>query len=137
MPDATPAGSPARSALAALYFSDQAAAAAQADWYKFVLEEINGLGTLLRYQLAEQGPGPAADGTKRRIQKFVETIGWDMKAALKQTWAFVDEHLHEFDDAWGPHLVLKALEPEKTRVQDWIAGLEPEARAAIESTLTV
>ncbi len=121
----------------ALNFPDEAAAGAQADWYRFVLEELNGLGTLLRYQLAELGVGSAADGTKRRIHNFVETIGWDAKTALKQTWAFVEKHLHDFDDAWGPHLVLKALEPEEARVQEWIAGLEPEARATIESTLTV
>lgn len=137
MPHPRSADSPGRSALAERHFPLEAASRAEADWYAFVLEELNGLGTVLRFQIAEQGPGPPVDLTKRRIRTLLETVAWDVPAALRQTWAFVENQLHDFDEAWGPFVVLVAIERERKRVEEWVARLQPEARAIIQSTPAV
>ena len=129
MPAAQPAAAPPPS-LAEKNFPAEAAAKAKADWYVFVLEELNGLGTMLRYQ--EDQKAPQSGETKRRIRKTLDTLAWDPPAVLEQTWAFVEKRLEEPHDAWGPALVLRALEPDKKRVQSWLDGLQPEARALID-----
>jgi hypothetical protein len=112
-------------------FPAEAAARAKADWYVFVLEELNGLGTTLRFQ--EDPKGPPATEIKRRIRAVLETLAWDPPAALEQTWGFVEKRLEEPHDAWGPALVLRALEPDKKRVQSWLDDLQPAARALIDN----
>jgi len=118
--------------LAEKNFPAEAAAHARADWYGFVLEELNGLGTMLRFQ--EDPKGPDAKAIAGRIRATLDTLAWDAPAALEQTWAFVEKRLSEPHDAWGPAQVLQALEPDKKRVQTWLQGLQPEARALIESS---
>jgi hypothetical protein len=113
-------------------FLSEVMAPAQADWYRFVLEELNGLGTMLRFQDDPRGAKVAE--IHRRVRVLVDTLAWDAEATLAQTWAFVGSRLHEPDDAWGPSLVLEKLEPDAKRVQDWLAGLEPEARTIIATT---
>jgi hypothetical protein len=106
----------------------------QADWYAFVLQELNGLGTMLRFR----GDGDASllAGIQARIGDVLETLAWDAEAALKQTWAFIAQRLDgdAFDDAWGPYVALRILEPDGKRVAHWLADLGQEARAVIEET---
>jgi hypothetical protein len=137
MPAAQPAPAPAPApaappSLAERNFPEKAAAAARADWYVFVLQELNGLGTMLRFQ--EDPKGAPAKEIGGRIRAVLDTLAWDAPAALAETWAFVENHLNEPDDAWGPSLVLRAIEPDKKKVQSWFEGLKPEARAVIETT---
>jgi hypothetical protein len=132
MPAVKPAAAPAPPSLAEKNFPSEAAARARTDWYVFVLEELNGLGTMLRFQADPKGP--EARGIAGRIRAVLDTLAWDAPAALEQTWAFVEKRLNEPHDAWGPAQVLQALEPDKKRVQTWLHGLQPEARALIESS---
>ena len=130
-PVAVPA--PATPRIAAGQLAESAAAHAERDWYWFVLEELNGLGTLLEFQRRE-ADAAAAMRTERRIRVTLETLGWDASAALRQTWAFVEQRLRDADDSWGPHLVLLALEPGADRVRDWRSQLPVEMQATIERT---
>ena len=66
---------------------------------------------------------------------MVDTLGWDPVTSRAQAWAFAESGLDQPEDAWAPHLVLSALaahEPE--RLQAWVGGLSPEARAFIAET---
>jgi hypothetical protein len=56
------------SKLAAKNFPDDDAVAAAKDWHRFVLVELNGIGTLLRYD-AEEGGKRA-----RRFPAFTEEL---------------------------------------------------------------
>ena len=114
-------------------FAESSAARAEQDWYWFVLEELNGLGTLLEFQ-RQEGDAAAATRTEQRTRVMLETLGWDTAAALRQTWAFVEQRLRDADDVWGPHLVLFALEPVADRVRDWQSKLPVEMQATIGRT---
>jgi len=114
-------------------FTELSAAHAERDWYWFVLEELNGLGTLLKFQ-REEGEATAATRTEERIRVTLETLGWDSRAALRQTWAFVEQRLRDVDDVWAPHLALFALEPASERVRDWCSKLPDDMQATIERT---
>lgn len=111
------------------------AADAAQDWYWFVLDEINGLGTLLAFQRG-QGEHDAATRTERRVQLAIDTLSWDVPATCREAWKFVEKRLHDADDVWGSHLVLSTLDPDRARVQDWVAGLQSEMRAVIEAVPT-
>jgi hypothetical protein len=123
---------PLRPRLVAQAFPEALAGRVARDWYWFVLEELNGLGTLLNYQRGNHDADAAAR-TEQRVQATVDTLAWDAVAACRDAWTFVGERLHDADDVWGPHLVLDALEPERARVRDWASGLPPGMRAVIES----
>jgi hypothetical protein len=114
-------------------FAESLAAHAERDWYWFVLDEVNGLGTLLAFQ-RQEGETAAATRTEERVRATLETLGWDAPAALRQTWAFVEQRLRDADDVWGPHLVLCAFEPAADRVRDWRSQLPGEMQATIERT---
>ncbi|HET6150356.1 MAG TPA: hypothetical protein VFH68_22645 [Polyangia bacterium] len=114
-------------------FPEAAAAAAERDWYWFALEELNGLGALLAFQRQQQ-EAEAAARTEERVLATLDTLGWDVTAALRQAWSFAEQRLRDADDVWGPHLVLFALEPEADRVRDWRSGLPDEMQAVIEGT---
>jgi hypothetical protein len=127
-----------RSALAERNFPAKAAEAAERDWYWFVLDELNGLATLLRFQ--REHKDASATRTEGRIRTTLATLRWDEPRALRQTWGFVQVRLpadKDPDAAWAPHLVLFALEPVRKRVRDWFASLPRPAQAVIESTLIV
>jgi hypothetical protein len=121
-----------RPCLAAANFPTDVAAAATCDWYRFVLVELNGLGTMLRFD-AEQGGAKAAD-IGRRARAILDTFAWDPATSAEQTWAFIESELHEPHDAWGPHLVLSALGLEPERAQAWARDLPPDARALLADT---
>ena len=99
------------------------------EWYRFVLEELNGLGTMLRFD-AEQGGGRGAEITLR-ARSVVETLAWDPPAAVAQAWSFVETDLDDLLDAWGPHLVLGALGADPARLEAWARTLPPEAREGL------
>ena len=105
------------------------AARRAAEWYRFVLEELNGLGTMLRFD-AEQGGGRGAE-IALRARSVIETLAWDPPAAIAQTWSFVETKLDDVLDAWGPHLVLGALGADPARLEAWARTLPPEARAGL------
>jgi hypothetical protein len=132
---AKPAAEPIRQTQSIVVgvFAESSAARAERDWYWFVLEELNGLGTLLEFQ-RQEGAAAAATRTEQRIRVMLETLGWDPPAALRQTWAFVEQRLRDADDIWGPHLVLFALEPVADRVRDWRSKLPVEMQATIGRT---
>ncbi len=130
----TAAAATDRSPILAKNFPEGAAAEAEADWYRFVLVELNGIGTMLRFD-AEEG-GTRAGEISRRAQAMVDTLGWDPATAIKQAWAFVESELHEPHDAWGPHLVLSTLGAAPDRLRTWTAGLAPEARAILTASKT-
>ena len=114
-------------------FADSLAAHTERDWYWFVLDEVNGLGTLLQFQ-RQEGEAAAAARTEERVRVTLETLGWDTPAALRQTWAFVEQRMRDADDAWGPHLVLSALEPAADRLRDWRSKLPVDMQTTIERT---
>jgi len=113
-------------------FPDEAAVAAVKDWHHFVLVELNGIGTQLRFD-AEEGGKRAAE-ISRRARAIVETLGWDPATSCAQAWAFSESELEEPADAWAPHLVLSTMGDDPQRVQAWLGGLPPEARAIIAGT---
>jgi hypothetical protein len=121
-----------RSRLAAANFPADVAASATSDWYRFVLVELNGLGTMLRFD-AETGGAKAAE-IGRRAQAILDTFAWEPATAAEQTWAFIQSELHEPQDAWGPHLVLSGLGREPEKVQAWARDLPPEARDLLAGT---
>lgn len=118
--------------LAAANFPADVAAAATCDWYRFVLVELSGLGTMLRFD-AEEGGAKAAD-IGRRARAILDTFGWDPATSAEQTWAFIESELHEPHDAWGPYLLLSALGREPERVQAWARDLPLEARDLLAGT---
>jgi hypothetical protein len=120
------------SKLAAKNFSDDAAGAAVKDWHHFVLVELNGVATLLRFD-ADEGGKRAAE-ISRRARAIVDTLGWDPATACAQAWTFTESRLEEPADAWAPHLVLSTWGGDPGRVQAWLGRLPPEARAFIDST---
>lgn len=118
---------------AAKVFPDDAAGAAAKDWHHFVLVELNGIGTMLRFD-ADAGGKRAAE-ISRRARAVVDTLGWDPGTSCAQAWEFAESELDQPEDAWAPHVVLSALaadEPE--RLEAWVAGLSPQARAFIAGT---
>jgi hypothetical protein len=119
-------------ALAAKNFPEDAADASAEDWHRFVLVELNGVGTMLRFD-AEQGGKRAAE-ISRRARAIVETLGWDPATSCAQAWAFAEAGLEEPADAWAPHLVLSALAEDPERLQTWVGKLPAEARSLIEGT---
>ena len=121
-----------RPRLAAVNFPPDAAASATSDWYRFVLVELNGLGTMLRFD-AEQGGAKAAE-IGRRARAILDTFGWEPETAAAQTWAFIESELHEPQDAWGPHLVFSTLGREPEKVQAWALNLPPEALDLLAGT---
>jgi hypothetical protein len=125
------APAPARpKSIAEASFPDEAASAAEADWHRFVLEELNGVGTMMRFDETEGGGRLAEIG--RRARKIVDTLAWDRGRATEQAWRFLDADLKEPEDVWAPALVLRKLDGESDRVRRWLAGLSPEARALAE-----
>jgi hypothetical protein len=121
-----------RPRLAAANFPPDAAASVTRDWYRFVLVELNGLGTMLRFD-AEQGGAKAAD-IGRRARAILDTFGWDPATSAEQAWAFIESELHEPHDAWGPYLVLSTLGREPERVQAWARDLRLETRDLLAGT---
>jgi hypothetical protein len=105
------------------------AEAAVKDWYRFVLDELNGLGTLWRYDRENGGQGAA--GIVARIRATLDTLAWAPAVAAAQAWAFVEEDLHDPEDAWGPHLLLAHLKTDAERRQNWFVSLAPETRALV------
>ena len=118
--------------MAALHFPPETSAAAESDWYRFVLVELNGLGTMLHFD-AEQGDGRAAE-IARRARAIVDTLSWDPPRSIEQTWAFIESELHEPHDAWGPHQVLSRLGADPERLQGWLRDLPADARAFLTDT---
>jgi len=111
------------------------AADAAQDWYWFVLDELNGLGTLMAFQRTH-GEHDAAVRTERRLKVAIDTLSWDAPAACRDAWRFVEKRLRDADDVWGPHLVLQTLDPDRARVRDWVGRLQSEMRAVIEAVPT-
>jgi hypothetical protein len=118
--------------LADKKYPDDLAGAAAKDWHHFVLVELNGLGTMLRFD-AEEGGHRAAE-ISRRARAMVDTLGWDPATSCAQAWAFAEAGLEEPADAWAPHVVLSALDDDPDHLQTWVAGLPAEARAFIDGT---
>lgn len=102
------------------------------DWYRFVLGELNGLGTMLRFAAGKPGGDPKT--TWARVREVLETLSWDRAAALEATWAYLAGGVEVSDDVWGPFVVLRHLEPDHERVDEWMRMLSPEARAVIDET---
>lgn len=115
--------------LVAGAFPDKAARAAVKDWYRFVLEELNGLGTMWRYDREQGGQGAAGIGARTRA--MLETLAWDPQTAAAQAWAFVTEDVHEPEDAWGPYLLLVHLQSADLRLRAWIHTLPRSTRAML------
>jgi hypothetical protein len=113
-------------------YPDDVADAAVKDWHRFVLGELNGLGTMLRFD-AEEG-GERAPDISRRAREMVGTLSWDPATSCAQAWAFAEAALEEPADAWAPHLVLSTLGDDPDRLQTWVRGLPAEARAFIDGT---
>jgi hypothetical protein len=105
------------------------AARHEREWYRFVLEELNGLGTMLRFD-AEQD-GASGEAIARRARAIVETLAWAPSTALAQTWSFVEAEPDDALDAWGPHLVLEALGADAARLESWAGTLPRAARAGL------
>ena len=104
---------------------------AERDWYRFVLVELNGLGTALTFQ-REQQESETAARTELRIRAMVDALSWNATSALRETWAFVEECPLEPEDAWAPAMVFSALEPKSPRARSWLASLPPRTQAAID-----
>jgi hypothetical protein len=123
---------PAAAALpaAARAFLETTKADVERDWYWFVLVELNGFGTQLAYQRGE-GDATGAALTEARVRATLDTLAWDTPAALRQTWAFTAERLRDAEDAWGPHVILAALEPQVDVVRVWRDGLSAKTKAVI------
>ena len=115
--------------LVATAFPAKVADAAVKDWYRFALEELNGLGTMWRYDREQGGHGAA--GISARTRAMLETLAWDPETAVTQAWAFVADDLHEPDDAWGPYLLLVHLKTADLRMRAWIHALPRETRALL------
>jgi len=122
--------------LAAKNHPDDAAGAAVADWHRFVLVELNGMATMLRYDAQQEGKqaGQRAIEISRRARAIVDTLGWDPATSCAQAWAFTEAGLEEPADAWAPHLVLSTLGDDPARLAAWMRGISAEARSFIEST---
>jgi hypothetical protein len=107
---------------------------AERDWVFFLLEELSGLGDLLRFRRDQDGEGADIAAALGRARAIVDALGWQREAALAHTWAFVRERLRFPGDAWGPSLVLDRLELDRGRVEGWRAGLSDGARALLAAT---
>ena len=81
-------------------FPPQAARATATDWHRFVLVELNGLATMLRYD-AEVGGGRAGD-ISRRARTILDTLAWDPSTAAREAWGFVESELQTPEDAGRP-----------------------------------
>ncbi len=115
--------------LVAKAFPAKAAEAAVKDWYRFVLEELNGLGTMWRYDRQEGGRG--ADNISARTRAMLETLAWDPQTAVTQAWAFVANDVHQPEDAWGPYLLLVHLKTADLRLRAWVHTLPRPTRALL------
>ena len=106
----------------------------ESDWYTFVLQELNGLGTMWRHAGGAHGPDGLAIAL--RIHTLLAALAWNRTAATKHARTFVDKHLDDPEDAWGPYLVLRALAPgpDDRSLTDWLRSLPADARAAIANT---
>src|SRR5262245_39817852 len=129
---------PVRSLFLERHFPAAARRQAEHAWLFFVLEELNGLGDVLRLRDGKAAPVPAKAAAmadvRVRARGILETLGWDAAVAVAGVWAFVEEGLDSDEDAWGPLMVLRAYENDRNRVQAWVDNLTPEARGLIERT---
>ena len=100
----------------------------------FLLEELNGLGDVLRFQQEAEGQEVRATDALARAGSIVDALGWQSDVALAHTWTFARHELQFQEDAWGPNLVLERLEPNRRRLQAWQATLSVEARAILSGT---
>jgi hypothetical protein len=107
---------------------------AERDWIFFLLEELNGLGDVLRFRREEGGPDALVDDVMARVRVIIEALGWQPGPAVTHTWAFVKARLHFPEDVWGPNLVLERFELGGGRLAVWRAGLRSDARAILAST---
>jgi hypothetical protein len=107
---------------------------AEQDWVFFLLEELNGLGDVLRFQQEMEGQEVRVADALARAGSIVEALGWQSDVALAHTWTFARQKLQFQEDAWGPNLVLERLEPNRGRLQAWRDALSVEARAILSGT---
>jgi hypothetical protein len=107
---------------------------AEQDWIFFLLEELNGLGDVLRFQQETEGQEVRAADALSRAGSIVEALDWQSDVALAHTWTFARQELQFQEDAWGPNLVLDRLEPNRWRLQAWRDALSVEARAILSGT---
>jgi hypothetical protein len=136
MSSAGPTLPPVRSLLVERRFPRARQRSAERDWIFFLLEELNGLGDVLRFRQEESGPDASIDEVVARVRAILEALGWQPGPALTHTWAFVKARLHFPEDGWGPNLVLERFEPDGERLAAWRAGLPSDARAILASTLS-
>jgi hypothetical protein len=115
-------------------FSPASRRRAEQDWVFFLLEELNGLGDILRFQQEPEGHDARAADVLARAGSIIDALGWQPDAALAHTWAFASRELQFQEDAWGPNLVLERLEPDRRRLHAWRATLSAEARAILSRT---
>jgi hypothetical protein len=102
---------------------------AERTWVCFVLEDLNGVGDVLRFKQGEPHAAPAdLDAARARARTIVDMLSWDVPTALAHTWSFVETKIEDPEDAWGPLLVLRALEPNQRRVDAWVkhVGVDTE-----------
>jgi hypothetical protein len=109
---------------------------AEQDWVFFLLEELNGIGDLLRFRRDQDGDRAEIEAALGRARAIVDALGWQREPALAHTWTFAQQRLRFPEDAWGPSVVLGRLEPDQGRVAAWRAALSDEARARLAATPT-
>jgi hypothetical protein len=103
-------------------------------WVHFVLEDLNGLGDILRFEQEERGGAADLEATRARARTIVEMLGWDVSTVLAHTWSFVETKVEDPEDAWAPLLVLRALEPNRERLEAWVEQWGDETGALLERT---
>jgi hypothetical protein len=105
---------------------------AERDWIFLLLEELNGLGDVVRFKRAED-PEAAVVDELTRARALLKALGWQAKVAVGHTWEFVQTRLRFPEDAWGPNLLLERLDP-GPRLSAWRADLPEAARTVLERT---
>jgi hypothetical protein len=128
MPAARRSPAPVRSLPLERRFPAATRRHAERDWVFFLLEELNGIGDILRFRREEGQARP--DEALARARAIVTALGWQPEAAVAHTWAFVQARLQFPEDAWGPDLILARLDP-SNRWRSWRDNLGDDARVLL------
>lgn len=100
-------------------------------WASFFLAELNGLADQRRLALVEEDSARAL-AIEERVRRILRSLAWAPELALKGAYDFARHKMDYAEDAWGPALVIAALESQPDKVRQWLAELPQETRLELK-----
>jgi hypothetical protein len=96
-------------------------------WGYFFIDDLNGLCDQRRLAIETQDHEQVAL-VEAKVGRILTSLAWNAENALRSAYEFARKRISYPEDAWGPALVIGALEPDRAVFPRWLQSLPPEVQ---------